>query len=114
MMSEEFDVDPVEGGGEDSVSMDDVYESPEEVLMGASEAIKELLNDLRIHGIYGVVSLGVYDMLNDADLYDVNWTGSTIACKGLAYHTVDKINEHMGRSTTVVIEGEDGFEEIQA
>lgn len=92
----------------------DVYESHEEVLVNASAAIKDLLNDLRIHGIYGVVSLGVYDVLNDADLYDVNWSGSTLACKGIAYHTVHKINEHMQMSTNVMIEGDDGFEEIEA
>ena len=97
---------------DEPMPMDDVYESPEDILVNASESIKALLDDLRIHGIYGVFALGVYDVMHDADLYDINWVGSTIACKGIAYHAVDKINQHMDISTNVVIEGEDGFEEI--
>ena len=79
-MNENVEQEGVSGDSNDL----DTYWSPEEILEDAIERIIEILESVRVEGVYGVVSLGMYDVMNDTDLLDVRSVGSKTNCLGLA------------------------------
>lgn len=93
----------------------DTYWSPQDILNDAVERISEILEAVRIEGVYGVIALGMYDVMNDEDLLDVRSVGSKTSCSGLATFASDCLKERlMGGITQVIDGGEDGFEEVEA
>ena len=91
----------------------DTYWLPHDILDDAIERICEILESVRVEGVYGVIALGMYDVMNDSDLLDVRSVGSKTACSGLATFASDCLKERlMGGITQVSDGGEDGFEEI--
>lgn len=88
----------------------DTYWSPEEVLEDAMGRIVEILESVRIEGVYGVVSLGMYDLMNDTDLLDVRSVGSKTNCLGLATFAEQCLREKLMGGIVAVSDGDEEIE----
>lgn len=88
----------------------DTYWSPEDVLAEAVERIVEILESVRVEGVYGVVSLGMYDLMNDTDLIDVRSVVSKTNCLGLATFAEQCLREKLMGGIVAVTGGDEEIE----
>jgi hypothetical protein len=88
----------------------DTYWSPEDVLADAIERIIKILESVRVEGVYGVVSLGMYDLMNDTDLIDVRSVVSKTNCLGLATFAEQCLREKLMGGIVAVSDGDEEIE----
>lgn len=80
------------------------------MLEDAIERIIEILEFVRVEGVYGVVSLGMYDVMNDTDLLDVRSVGSKTNCLGLATFAEQCLREKLMGGIVAVTGGDEELE----
>lgn len=102
-MNEDVEQECVSGDSNDL----DTYWSPEDILTDAIERIIEILESVRVEGVYGVVSLGMYDVMNDTDLLDVRSVGSKTNCLGLATFAEQCLREKLMGGIVAVTGGDE-------
>lgn len=97
----------------------DTYWSPKEILSDAAARISDILASVRIEGVYGVIALGMYDVMNDTDLLDVRSVGSKTSCSGIVSFAAECMKDGLMSGWTIVQgdigdDSEDDCEEIGA